>query len=391
MPKLLITIHSPAVYGAGRMAAIFAVESKRLGFEVEVAYCKELPKSEPSITKELAMEGMPVHYVPNMAAELFPFGTQPLTKLIQQRGIDLVVSSQMRDVAPAMIAARRNSKSALAVCMNLPNYRGNVLVQYVKRWLYRRAVASHADHVVVVAPAIRDEFVRNYNVSIENITVVPCAMDLKSIPAMDPQAVDQLRNEMEITADHFVAVNLARICPQKGQDLLVEAIGKLKSDGELPSNFRMLFVGGCETHEMEVLLNQHIERVSELSLADQIRFVGFRKDFRNFLYLADTFVLPSRWEGLPLVVLESFAAKVPVLMTEYGEPLEHFQNELDGLYVPSENVTALARGLKRMMSMTADQRNEMGRRGRKYLGEHLTMERSLELFGNVLKRLTNAP
>ncbi len=56
--------------------------------------------------------------------------------------------------------------------------------------------------------------------------------------------------------DHFVVVNIARFHRQKGQDVLVEAIARLKTQGQLPANLRILLVGGCEDGDAEAMLGK---------------------------------------------------------------------------------------------------------------------------------------
>ncbi len=125
------------------------------GFEIEFAYCRDVKAGERRITDELKEAGVPIHFVPNMAMELSPLGSRPLTDLARRTGADIVASTQLRDVAPAMLAAKRAGVPGLAVCMNLPHFRGNPMVVGAKRWLYSRAVRDHAAHVVAVSQPSR--------------------------------------------------------------------------------------------------------------------------------------------------------------------------------------------------------------------------------------------
>ncbi len=142
---------------------------------------------------------------------------------------------------------------------------------------------------------------------------------------MDSTAIAKLKAEFGLGEQHFVAVNIARIHRQKGQDILIDAIVKLKSQNKLPANLKLLLVGGCEDVDAEAMLTLLKQDIARAGIGDQVILTGFRSDYRNFLHLSDVFVLPSRWEGLPLVVLEAFAAKIPVIMTDYGKKFEGFR------------------------------------------------------------------
>ncbi len=387
MPKVLFTIHSPSVYGAGRMASIFALDAMKNGFEIEFAYCRDVKAGERRITDELKEAGVPIHFVPNMAMELSPLGSRPLTALAKKIGADVIASSQLRDMAPAMLAARRAGRPGLAVCMNLPHFRGNPIVAAAKRMLYSRAVREYASHVVAVSPAIKDYFVNEYHVPEASVTVIPCALDLSQIPTVAAETISNLRKEFGLLENDFVAVNIARIHRQKGQDILVEALGKLKARGQLPPNFKMLLVGGCEDIDAEAMLNALKREISSNGLQDQVLLTGFREDYRNFLHVSDVFVLPSRWEGLPLVVLEAFAANVPVIMTDYGKRFEDFRDGEDGMYVEVENAQALASAMANVVGLPKNELKEIGKNGHKYLVEHLSLEQSLKQFNGTLRTL----
>ncbi len=390
MPKLLFTIHSPSVYGAGRMASIFALDAMKNGFDVEFAYGKDVKAGERRITDELREVGVPIHFVPNMAMELSPLGQKPLTEVVRGIGADIVASSQLRDVAPAMFAAKRAGVPGLAVCMNLPHFRGNPFVVGLKRWLYSRAVREHAAHVVAVSPAIKDYFLTQYSVADRSVTVVPCALNLEQIPVVEPEVVSKLKEEFGLHEDHFVVVNIARFHRQKGQDVLVEAIAKLKSEGHLPANLRFLLVGGCEDKDAEAMLGKIKQDIANAGISDQVILTGFRDDYRSFLHISDVFVLPSRWEGLPLVVLEAFAAKVPVIMTDYGKRFEGFRDGADGFYVQVGDSSALATAIQRVAALGDEERKRVGECGYQYLVDNLSLERSLQQFNGILRSLLRA-
>jgi len=387
MSKLLLTMHSPSVYGAGRMAACFALEAQRRGHDVEVAYCQTLAESEPTITQELADAGMTIHHVPDMAKEIAPTGARPLRHLARDRKVELLISSQQRDQALTMSAAHHSGIPGLAICMNQPKFRGNALVRFGKKRVFRKGMRDHASHVIVVAPDIKTLLKNDFGVDPQKISVVPCGIDPDQIPAVDDQAVSRLRQEFQVGEDDCVVVNLARIHRQKGQDILVRAVGHLKATGKLRSGVKVLLVGGCENEEAERLLAQHESLRDQLGLQDCVQFVGFRSDYRDFLHLANVFALSSRWEGLPLVLLEAFAAGVPVVMTEYGQRLDGFRQGIDGIYVNNEDPVALAEGLARIIDMNCEERKKMGREGQAFLHDNLTLESSLAKFAAIVENV----
>jgi glycosyltransferase involved in cell wall biosynthesis len=94
-----------------------------------------------------------------------------------------------------------------------------------------------------------------------------------------------------------------------------------------------------------------LERLTvKLGLADKISFPGFQKNPYPFLFNADIFVLSSRYEGLPMAILEAMACGLPVVAADCKSgPREILQNGKCGLLVPVEDEAALAEGILKLL------------------------------------------
>ena len=136
---------------------------------------------------------------------------------------------------------------------------------------------------------------------------------------------------------------VARLVHQKGLDLLIRAFASLR----LPpsSAWRLVLVG--DGPERKALA----ELAAREGVAERVRFEGFQASPGYFLARASVFVLPSRHEGMPNALLEAMAAALPVVVTDASPgPLEVVEQEVTGLVVPRENVTALTRALERLIA-----------------------------------------
>jgi glycosyltransferase involved in cell wall biosynthesis len=127
-------------------------------------------------------------------------------------------------------------------------------------------------------------------------------------------------------------------------------------------------------------------RAAAGGLGGSFVLAGFRADLDQFLPFFDLFVLPSFTEGLPNVVLESFAAGVPVVATSVGGTPEVVEDGASGYLVPSGDPTALA---ERMLQALADEDRlrDMGLHGRQAVVERFTFtaqaRRYLQLFADL--------
>lgn len=123
----------------------------------------------------------------------------------------------------------------------------------------------------------------------------------------------ETRAALGISDDNKLLLTVARLSPQKGHAVLVEAAPAVLS--KYP-NARFVLVG---TGAGEIDLRQQIEAAG---LSDSFFLLGQRNDVADLLAAADLFVLPSLFEGLPLVLLEAMAAKLPAVVTAVEGSIE---------------------------------------------------------------------
>ena len=74
--------------------------------------------------------------------------------------------------------------------------------------------------------------------------------------------------------------------------------------------------------------------LADAGLGDRLRLLGYRDDVAALLAAADIFVLPSRFEGLPMSVIEAMLTGLPVVATDVRGPREQVVPEVTGLLVP---------------------------------------------------------
>jgi len=104
-------------------------------------------------------------------------------------------------------------------------------------------------------------------------------------------------------------------------------------------------------------------RVEERRVQNRFRFLGFRSDTTALYSAADVFVLSSRSEGLPMVILESMMAGLPVLATSVGGVPDAVGDR--GLLVEAANPEQLAFAMERILSEEG-LADRLGRRGREH-------------------------
>jgi colanic acid/amylovoran biosynthesis glycosyltransferase len=159
---------------------------------------------------------------------------------------------------------------------------------------------------------------------------------------------------------HFVCV--ARLCEQKGQLLLIDAIARLTQAG-MPC--RLTLVGdGPLRSAIEALIGQY-------QLEAQIRITGYvtNDEVQSHILKARAFVLPSFAEGLPVAIMEALALGRPVVSTYVAGIPELVQPGDNGWLVPVGDLDRLTEVLAEVLAAPIDQLEAMGQRGARLVAQ----------------------
>lgn len=175
-------------------------------------------------------------------------------------------------------------------------------------------------------------------------------------------------------ADGPTILEVARLADVKGQRTLIATLAGLGATAIFVG--RDLEQGGAYEAELQADAQRH-------GVADRVLFAGYRSDVPALLAGCDVFCLPSRIEGLPLVVLEAMAQARPVVATAVGGTPEVVVDGETGLLVPPDDVGALADALARVLG-DPERARRMGEAGRTRVEREFSLaaaaERVLSLY-----------
>ncbi|HEY2603725.1 MAG TPA: glycosyltransferase family 4 protein [Thermoleophilaceae bacterium] len=177
-------------------------------------------------------------------------------------------------------------------------------------------------------------------------------------------------------ADAVTIGSLGRLTTQKGYDLLVRALP------ELPGARALLVGDGPERNALEALAR-------DLGVAERLQITGWVDDARRYLGGFDVFALPSRWEGMPLGILEAMHAGLPVVSTAVGSVAEAIADGQTGYVVPPDDVAKLAERLSALVA-DAELRRSMGESAKRVAGERFTDTAMAQRYEAVYRRLLGA-
>ncbi len=269
------------------------------------------------------------------------------------------------------MAARRQKIPAVAVA------RGWTAESFKVR-LYERLDRFHLhwmDEVVCVSGA-QAARVRRAGVRSERIRVIYNAIDPTRFLEPDTRYRAKLMRYFRQPRTYVIGA-AGRLSPEKGFDVLVKAAERVLR--EQPDTGFVLFGEGSERARLQ-------KQINAAGLGQNFILAGFRADLDRFLPHFDLFVLPSYTEGMPNVVLEAFAAGVPVVATAVGGTTEIVEDGVSGYLVPSGDDEAMAERIGLALD-NADTLPDMGREGRLHVHEKFGFATQAESYRELFEQL----
>lgn len=184
---------------------------------------------------------------------------------------------------------------------------------------YAKKHPEHKDKVYFIPNLLSGEYVRNKG-----------ELEKATLPFEDREGLLKFVTVARVTFEH------------KGIDRAVKAFARLKKEG-LTDNVKWVIIGeGRDDDEL-------LEMIKEEGLEEVIYPIGVRENPIPYLKKFDVFLLPSRHEGKPMVITESFIMGLVPVVTEYTSAREQIRDGVDGL-VFDNNDEALYQGLKKVIT-----------------------------------------
>ncbi len=229
------------------------------------------------------------------------------------------------------------------------------------------------DCVTAVGQGVANAMLATGTLRPERLAVIQNAVDLDE---MKPDAAERARVRGELgLANEFLWLAAGRLEPVKDYPALLRAFAGLP-----PASWLAIAGTGWQEPELRRLTEQ-------LGLDSRVRFLGFQENIRRWMQGADGVVLASRWEGLPLSLLEAGACGLPSVATETAGAREIEVDGLTGFLCSADRPGALRAAMLRLMSLTPEQRLGMGLDARQHIAEHFGLEAALERWETLCRDL----
>jgi len=190
-----------------------------------------------------------------------------------------------------------------------------------------------ADTVVAVSTGVKEDLIQRTSIDSKKVFVI---YNPVVTPDLFSKAAEPLDDSWFAPSSPPVIIGIGRLTAQKNFTSLIRAFAAVRKNRPA----RLMILGdGEEKSKLEAL-------ALELGLQNDVALPGFINNPYKFLKRSALFVLSSKWEGLPTVLIEALALGTPVVSTDCPSgPAEILENGLWGHLVPVEDIDSLANAM----------------------------------------------
>ena len=328
--RILHVIDSGGFYGAEVMLLELMRQQRELGHEPLLASIGAPANGEKTIEREARRRGLEVAVFRMANGPNFP-GALRVLHYAREQGIELLHSHGYKGNILFGLLPRQVRR--LPMVTTLHGYTSNG--RFGKMWLYEaldRFCLRRIDKVVMVNPRMQEipalSRLRN-TTTIEN----GIACDETSGSTPDPDLVAFMRQKRTVVA-------VGRLSPEKGFDLLLQALSSLVTAGH---DLQILLLG-------EGGLRASLEKLGQrLGLSERLLMPGYVAGASAYLEHACLLAMPSLTEGLPITLLEAMAAGVPVVASAVGGIPEALEQGQAGCLVPAGDPLSLQQAMGQIL------------------------------------------
>lgn len=232
--------------------------------------------------------------------------------------------------------------------------------QYDDKWkrdgslIYDRLLDRFSDRLIACSESVREHLVQRVGLPWERIDVILNGVDLSQFQPREE--AKEVKVQMGLPLDRPIVAVVGRISEQKGQDDFIRAAEMIRRQD--PKTL-FLVIGAADEAER---LNQLRRLAQELGIEKEIIFTGYITDMSKIYPLINVLVVPSRWEGFGLVLVEAMAAGRAIVATRVGAIPEVVLPGETARLVPPGSPAAIASEVVSLLQ-NPERARKMGERG----------------------------
>ena len=290
------------------------------------------------ISQEALKLNIPTHIIGQSKTDL-GIG-RGLAALIDREGYQVLDTQNIQSKFWGSIAAQRKNIALVSTINSwYANEHGKVSLKGKIYTTLELATNSNLDLYITVSENDRQSLLRS-NIPNEKIELIYNAVNANSQNL--PNNTD-LRRQYSIPQNSIICIAVGRLVAIKGFDILIQTAHLL---GQQLENVHFLIVGDGQCKA------ELADQVNALGVNKSVTFAGYQdhETVLSFVKSSDIFIMPSRYEGTPIALLEAASLGIPVIASNVGGIPELVQDQVHALLIPPDDPQSLAQAVKRIIN-----------------------------------------
>ena len=369
----VLHIMEATIGGTRRHLVDVTLEQRRRGMPVSAIVSMLRDPGFPADVKRMEAAGVAIHHVP-MVRAIRPFADaahgRAVTRLVSKIRPDVVHTHSSK---AGVLGRRASLRAGVGARVHTPHtfaFLFDALFSRAKRTLIRRierSLSARTHAVVAVSKSEHSTIEGSGVVPTDRLFCAPNGIDPAPFESAEPIPVE----DFGLDPERPTAAIVGLVYGAKGQDLAVEALLDRRVE-----DLQLIVAGPGELDELR-------ERCRRLGVEQRVAIVGPRDDVPRVMRSVDFLLLPSRWEGLPYVVLEAMASSRAVVATPVDGARDLVEDGVTGFLANAISAEALADALDRALKVGSSGREALGARGRAKLDADFTVPSMVDALDRV--------
>lgn len=250
---------------------------------------------------------------------------------------------------------------------------------------YQDLIATAADRYICCAQAVAHHMQVCLGVDPRKLCTIYAGVDVRAIATATAESSISKRVQLGVGADDLLIGGAGYFQYIKGVDLFIEAAALIQERFK-DRRIRFMWIGGYNLNQ-DTYSRSVIRHTDRLGLTDKVLFVGHQTHIYDYLNLLDMFVMCSRQEAFPLVVVEAMALQKPVVAFPVGGVPEALQNGA-GLVTERTTPEALADAVSAVIE-DRELMQSLAQAGLQRVRECFDVTRNVRLFEDAILELAS--
>lgn len=348
MGKILVTATNANVY---HFLIPHIEELISHGHTVDLA-CTNLSGYDVLLMQRIVNLNVSVKYV---RLERSPFslsnykGVADLKKIIDDGNYDLIWTNEpVMSIGTRLAALKARRKGTIVVYMahGFHFFKGSSLISWIVYYPVEKFMARFADILITIN---KEDFERGHSFAFKEVYYVHgVGLDTAKF---ETTIVDRIkkREEIGIPQDAIMLFSVGELGSRKNHEVIIDALYRLHN--------KDLYYVICGEGVLEEYLK---DKSKKLGLADNIKFLGYRRDIPELCKTADIYVFPSQREGLGIGALEGMASGLPLISSYVNGIRDYTEDRKTGYTVLPHDIDGFATAID-MMYKNKDFREQCGK------------------------------